>query len=170
MVSTYADAFKAAYQDSSVQDWVKRWGIWRDTKSNLFSESTQQFMRESTIIPDVVKQKYFDGVLKADSLTGGLASSNVLTKGLRYQKLINKGIDVGLEVTENIAGKMNEVEDKINRAIDDSLEAMREEKEQKDSERMVEKSAKKERDLPVIKEPESDVEDDYYPGMKRMRF
>lgn len=157
-------SFETAYQDDNVREFVKKWGIWKDSKSNLFSKSTQDFVRNSSVIPDVVKEKYFSGVSTADRLTGGLASSNVLTKGLRYSKLINKGIDFGLEVSEYAAGKMNDLEDKINQAIDNNLEAMREERALKDAERK-----SKDRELPVIKEPEP--EPDYYPGMgKRGRL
>ena len=94
-------------------------------------------------------------------MTAGLASSNLLTKGLRYQKFINKGIDVGLEASEKVAVRLNEMEDKVNAKIDKKVEAVREEGKKKTAER----------ELPKIKEPDAESEDlSMYPGSKKFAW
>lgn len=152
-MGNFADAFKTAYEDERVQSALSKWNTWRDSRSNLLSESTQQFVKSNSFIPESVKLGYEQVVSKANGLTAGLASSNILTKGLRYQNVINKGIDVGLSATEKVAVRLNEMEDKVNEKIDDKLEEVR-----------------SERELPVIKESEADTGADYYPGSKRFAY
>lgn len=104
----FMSSIKQAYQDDRVQSALKKWNTWKDTKSNLFSEATADFVKESNVIPDAVKQGYLNSRGHVLEATMGLAGSNVLTKALRYQKPINKVIDKTVQTFDSIADRTNE--------------------------------------------------------------
>ncbi len=108
----FMSSIKQAYQDDRVQSALKKWNTWKDTKSNLFSEATADFVKESNVIPDAVKQGYLNSRGHVMEATMGLAGSNVLTKALRYQKPLNKVIDKTVQAVDIVA-------DKTNKRIDD---------------------------------------------------
>ena len=155
-----ADNLQSIY-NVAVEQALPMWNKFRDAKSNIFSDGARDLVNVD-YVPDSIKNAYNNMRDAADGATMGLASSQVLTKGMRYSKFINKGIDVGLDYSEKIAEKMNSFEDRVNEKIDDRLYAQKNESELNTKAPEGSESKLKEgRELPVIKPNEP--EEDYIP-------
>lgn len=148
--------FSNANDNNTVQTAKSNWNLFFDTLSNPLSQSTQSYVSGSNLISTNLKQYYSKIVSSANSLTGGLASSNVLTKGIRYSKTINAGIDTGIAVSSKVAPKLKQAETKVNSKIDDAVS--------NEKAKLAEK--KKERELPVLKEQDDNTDEWTYSRRK----
>lgn len=124
------DAYDSAEASPIVSKVLDTYNTWRNTKSNIFSEDAEDLIKNSKLVPDSIKDRY--GLIKdaAQTATNGLIGSSALTFGLRHQKIINKGIDIGVDAVRG-AGKF------VNNRIDDFVENMHEEKKARGYENIV---------------------------------
>lgn len=106
-VSDLKTLFQKAQESEEVQSALEKWNLFRDTKANLFSEKTSEAIAGSNLIPQAVKDTYAEYRDKVASATLGVATSNVFTAALRYQKPINKGIDLAVQGLDAAGQKLN---------------------------------------------------------------
>ena len=106
---TLKEAFTNASQDKNVIKALDAYNTFRNSTSNIFSNDADKVLQESKL-PDSIKEKYSNIRETVDDLTGGIATSGLVTSALRHKGIINKGIDLTLKAT-----------DKINDGIDNAV-------------------------------------------------
>lgn len=116
-----SDAYNVVESTPGVGKALEMYNTWRNTQSNLFSEDANNLITNNNLIPDVVKDRYSSVRNVVQDATLGIAGSAALTTAFRHQKIINKGIDIGV-------GAVTKAGSFVNNRIDDFVEEMHEEK------------------------------------------
>ncbi len=169
-----------------MSDIGSKYNLIRDTMANPFSSRTSEYIAGNENMPEQMKEFYDNTRDKVMDATGGLAGSDVLTKGLRYSNAINKGIDMGIALDDKVTDIKQDIKEdvsRVNEKIDDKVESMRQDEPVPHGQQGpspagagsgwvsranggIDDVVAKPRELPEIKEPEP--EPDFYPGSRRM--